>query len=182
MTAPRAVEPDAPPGLEIRREVPGDEAAVHRLNALAFGQPAEAELVDALRDAGAATLSLVAVRGGEVIGHILFSPVTVEPPSAEARAVGLAPMAVLPGLQRGGIGSALVRAGLAILRDEGHGVVVVLGHPEYYPRFGFAPGSAFGLRCEYEAPEGVFRVLELRPGALGGRRGLVRYRPEFRAV
>jgi putative acetyltransferase len=168
--------------FSVRPEIPADHAEVRRVNELAFGQPAEADLVDALRAAGAATLSLVAVHEGRVAGHILFSPVTVASPSGDFAAVGLAPMAVLPELQKQGVGSLLVRAGLDELRRAGHEVVVVLGHPVYYPRFGFARAGARGIRFEHDAPDKAFMVLELRPGALRGRGGVVRYRPEFDAV
>lgn len=166
----------------LRPEIPADHAEVRRVNELAFSRPAEADLVDALRAAGAATLSLVAVHEGRVVGHILFSPVTVASPGTDFAAVGLAPMAVLPELQKQGVGSLLVRAGLDELRRAGHEIVVVLGHPGYYPRFGFERSDSHGIRWEHEAPREAFMVLELRPGALGGRGGVVRYRPEFDAV
>ena len=169
--------------IAIRAEVDADRAAVHAVNLAAFGQPAEADLVDRLRAAGRATVSLVATAGGEVVGHILFSPVTVEPaPSPPPSWLGLAPMAVRPERQRDGIGSALVRAGLAAAGAGGATAVVVLGHPDYYPRFGFAPASRVGLRCIYDSPDEAFMALELTPGGLAGHRGLVRYAPEFDAL
>ena len=171
-----------PVDITLRPEIPADHAEVRRVNELAFSQPAEADLVDALRAAGAATLSLVAVYEGRVVGHILFSPVTVASPRGDFAAVGLAPMAVLPELQKQGVGSLLVQAGLDQLRRAGHEVVVVLGHPGYYPRFGFERSGAHGIRWEHDAPDEAFMVLELRPGALGGRGGVVRYRPELDAV
>jgi putative acetyltransferase len=88
-------------------------------------------------------------------------------------------MAVRPALQRRGIGSALVREGLARCRAAGHRIAVVLGHPEYYPRFGFSPGAPRGIRSTWEVPDDVFMVLELVPGALDGVAGIVHYRPEF---
>jgi putative acetyltransferase len=168
--------------VTLRPEIPTDHAEVRRVNELAFRQPAEADLVDALRAVGVATLSLVAVREGRVVGHILFSQVTVASPSGDFAAVGLAPVAVLPELQRQGVGSLLVRAGLDEIRRAGHEVVVVLGHPEYYSRFGFERASARGIRWEHDAPDEAFMVLELRPSALRGRGGIVRYRPEFDTV
>jgi putative acetyltransferase len=155
---------------------------VRRVNELAFGRPAEAELVAALRSAGVATLSLVAVRSGEVVGHILFSPVTIDTRGGARAAVGLAPMAVAPAWQRLGIGTALVRTGLVELRRRGHAAVVVLGHPQYYPRFGFERASRYGMRWEHDCPDEAFLALELVPGALGESAGVVRYRPEFGAV
>ena len=167
--------------MKIRPEEPSDRAQIARLNRLAFGQPAEADLVDRLRAAGRATVSLVAVDPtAGVVGHILFSPVTLDPaPNPAPSWLGLAPMAVLPERQRQGVGTALVHAGLAAARRTGATAVVVLGHPEYYPRFGFAPASRFGLRCVYDAPDEAFLALELVPGGFGGRRGLVRYAAEF---
>lgn len=128
----------------IRAEEPADAAAVRAVNELAFGQPAEADLVDALRAAGKAIVALVAVAGGRVVGHILFSGVRIEPDAGDAAAVaaGLAPMAVLPELQRRGIGSRLVEEGLVRCRAAGYGASIVLGHPEYYPRFGYVPRAA----------------------------------------
>lgn len=165
--------------IVIRREEPADAPAVSRVNEQAFGQPDEARLVDALRSAEAVTLSLVAEDDREIIGHILFSPVTIETAKGVFAGVGLAPMAVAPARQRSGVGSQLARVGLDLLRQEGHEVVVVVGHAEYYPRFGFRPGAPLGLRWEIDVPEDVFMVLELRPGALAERRGIVRYRREF---
>ncbi|MBI3992747.1 MAG: N-acetyltransferase [Candidatus Lambdaproteobacteria bacterium] len=168
--------------MSIRDECPEDVSAIHHVNALAFGQPQEAALVDALRRAGAVLLSLVAVEDGAIVGHILFSPVRVRGGGGEFAAVGLAPMAVLPAWQRRGIGSALVRAGLARLRGMGQEAVVVLGHPAYYPRFGFRRASVFGLRWEHAAPDEAFMALELVAGSLAGRQGVVAYRPEFDGV
>lgn len=162
----------------VRPELPGDRAAVRVVNESAFGQPTEADLVEALHRAGAATVALVAEIDGAVAGHILFSPVEVEPPAGRLL-LGLAPMAVAPHLQRIGIGSRLVRAGLERCRELGRAGVVVLGHPEYYPRFGFVPAHRLGLRCEYDVPPEVFMAQELAPGALAGTAGLVLYHSAF---
>src|SRR5262245_15875899 len=167
--------------IELRPEMPADVAGGHGADAAGMGQAGEARRVGALRAAGAATVSLVAVDGGEVVGHILFSPVTVEPASA-CPMLGLAPMAVVPGRQRQGIGSGLVRRGLELCRDQGAEAVVVLGHAEYYPRFGFVPASRFGLSCEYPVPDDVFMAQELCQGSLAGTRGLVRYHAAFAAL
>lgn len=168
----------------IRAEEPADAAAVRAVNELAFEQPIEADLVDALRAAGKAVVALVAVAGGRVVGHILFSEVRIEPDAGGAAAVaaGLAPMAVLPELQRRGIGSRLVEAGLARCREAGYGASIVLGHPDYYPRFGYVPASRFGVRSTYDVPDEVFMAQELRPGALAAAAGLARYAPEFDAA
>jgi len=170
--------------MRIRPERPDDVAAVSRINRLAFGQPAEDDLVVRLRAADRAALSLVAdEETGRIVGHILFSPVRLDPePPAPPVWWGLAPMAVLPARQREGIGSALVRAGLDRARAAGVTAVVVLGHPDYYPRFGFAPASRVRLRCVYDAPDDAFMAIELVPGGFGGHRGLVRYAPEFDAL
>ncbi|HET6892061.1 MAG TPA: N-acetyltransferase, partial [Pyrinomonadaceae bacterium] len=161
-------------------ETPSDYAAIRRVNQLAFGTDNEANLVDALREQVNPYLSLVTIEDGQIVGHIFFSPVEIESDSSSFTAIGLAPMAVLPEYQNRGIGSALVEYGLRECRRLGHDIVVVVGHSEYYPRFGFTPARAKGLRCEYDVPNEVFMVAELSPGALGGRQGLVRYHPEFK--
>ena len=168
----------------IRPEEEADFDAVRQVNRLAFGQPAEATLVDALRKSAELFISLVAVDDNQVVGHILFTPVSLESDDSTSTALGLglAPMAVLPEYQRQGVGSELVRAGLRECQRIGANVVVVLGHPEYYPRFGFVPASQKGLTSEYPVPDEVFMALELEPSALKGRRGLVKYRPEFAEV
>jgi len=164
----------------IRPEDRGDADQVRLINQLAFGRPDEASLVDTLRETDGA-LSLVAVVNDRIVGHILFTSVHIEGQIA-GPAVGLAPMAVLPERQRQGIGSMLVRAGLDACRSAGDTAVVVLGHPDFYPRFGFVPAVTRRLRCEWPVRPEVFMVMELRPGALTGAGGLVRYRPEFSAV
>ncbi len=166
--------------LEIRPETPWDVDSIRRVNELAFGQIEEAAIVDKLRRRGALTLSLVATKDNEVVGHIAFSPVAVESPGSSFEAIALGPMAVLPAYQRQGIGSALVRAGLEECRRLSQDILVVLGHPDYYPRFGFIPARARGIDCEFEAPDEAWMVLELKEGSLGGRSGTVNYRPEFK--
>jgi putative acetyltransferase len=168
--------------IEIREERGGDAGGVRRVNELAFGRAEEAALVERLRAAARPHVSLVAADGAEIVGHIFFSPVAIEPEDASPALMGLAPMAVLPSHQRRGVGTRLVRAGLDECRRLGTRAVVVVGHPEYYPRFGFRPASLFGLRCEYPVPDEAFMALELVPGALAGVSGLVKYRPEFGEV
>jgi putative acetyltransferase len=124
---------------------------------------------------------LVADQDGEVVGHIAFSRVTIEL-RPDLRGVGLGPMAVLPAIQKKGIGSQLIRHGLERCRDLGCDYVVVLGHAEYYPRFGFIPASRFGIKCSWDVPDDVFMAMELRPEALSGVSGLVSYEPEFSEV
>jgi putative acetyltransferase len=149
------------------------------VNLAAFESPAEANLVDALRDQSD-VISIVAEQDGHVLGHILFSPVRLTGADG-LRAMGLAPMAVVPERQRTGIGSALIREGLAHCQRQSVDAVFVVGHPEYYPRFGFRPASAFGITCEFEVPDEVFMTLELAPGALKGTPGRVFYHQAFRA-
>ena len=162
----------------IRDEEQKDWAAVHAVNASAFETPAEADLVDALREQAHPVISLVAVEGGTIVGHIMFSPVSLSGHPG-LKIMGLAPMAVAPEQQRKGIGSALVRAGLDRCKQLGFGAVVVLGHPEYYPRFGFLPSTRFGIKCEYEVPEEVFMVFELLPGYLRDASGTIKYHAAF---
>ncbi len=166
----------------IRRESPEDIDAVRHVNRQAFGAEEEPEIVDKLRNKNMVTLSLVAVDGNEIVGHILFSPVTVESDRPDFEAITLAPMAVLPSHQGKGIGSQLVRAGLSECQRLGHELVFVLGHPTYYPRFGFALAGPKGIRCEFEVPEEAWMVVELKEGALAGRKGRVRFQPEFQAA
>ncbi|MFY9555091.1 MAG: N-acetyltransferase [Blastocatellia bacterium] len=163
----------------IRAETPDDQNDVRRVNELAFDQRNEADLVDALREKARPCISLVALLDDKVVGHIFFSPVSIESADVSFAAMGLAPMSVLPEHQNQAIGTQLVKQGLKECERLGFNVVVVLGHPHYYPRFGFGPASAKGLRSEYAVPDDVFMVKELKEGALGGRQGLVKYHPEF---
>lgn len=181
--------------MVIRPERKTDAAAIRRVNEAAFATPAEAGLVDALRSAGAVIGSLVAEVEGEVVGHILFSPAVVDshshpgdtthsrtPASEKPRPIAaLGPMAVLPERQGQGIGSQLVVAGLDVCRAAGYDLVIVLGHLDFYPRFGFRPAPPLGIRWEHGA-DSHFMVMELQPGALARAGGVVRYRPEFDSV
>src|SRR5690606_15604957 len=135
------------------------------LNEAAFESPGEAILVDSLRGKVEPFLSLLAENEGRVVGHILFTPVDVVGDSSW-HAMALGPMAVLPEFQRQGVGSQLIHSGLQACRDAGHDVVFVLGHPTYYPRFGFRRMSEFGITCKFEAPDDVLMVTELTPGAI----------------
>lgn len=167
--------------ITIRPERPEDREAVGRINRQAFGGDAEALLVEALRASPAfiPDLSLVALEGTEAVGHILFTRLTVRDAGVARPALALAPMAVLPALQNRGIGSALVRRGLEDARKLGHGVVILVGHPKYYPRFGFVQARPLGILPPFEVPDDAFLVLGLREGALEGFRGTVEYPPEF---
>jgi putative acetyltransferase len=162
----------------IRAEEEKDRTAVHAVNVSAFDTPLEADLVDALRARAEPVVSLVAEDNGAILGHIMFSPVSLSGHPA-LRIMGLAPMAVAPVRQRRGIGSALVRAGLEQCKQLGFCAVVVLGHPAYYPRFGFTSSTRFGIGCEYDVPEEAFMVVELHAGFLRGRSGTIKYDAAF---
>src|SRR5687768_5285082 len=165
--------------LTIREESPDDISAIRRVNELAFGQAAEADLVDRLRHACPDTLSLVAEDGG-ILGHIFFSPVQAGGAGDAVIGMGLAPMAVLPDRQRRGVGSELVRRGVEILRQRGCPFVVVVGHPQYYPRFGFEPASKHRIASQWDGiPDAAFMVLVLDPHAMAGLSGVAKYRNEF---
>jgi putative acetyltransferase len=158
---------------------------VARVHEEAFGRPDEAAMVASVRAARSATISLVAglppedrVLGWPIVGHVLLSPVTIDG-SGDPRGLGLGPLAVLPAHQHHGFGTRLVEEALKRAKLLGYAYVVVLGHPEYYPRFGFVPASRFGLRYEPRVPDDVFMALELEPGALDGVSGVVRYLPAF---
>lgn len=159
----------------IRAETVDDAAAIHAVLSSAFPTDAEARLVDALRAAGRLSVALVAEDGGRIVGHVAFSPVSL---AGAAGGLGLAPLAVTADCQRQGIGSRLVRQGLALAAARGTPFVVVLGEPGYYSRFGFRRAVEVGLDNEYGADE-AFMVLELRPGSLPVGGGLVRYEAEF---
>lgn len=164
--------------IQIRSETDNDKTAVYDINAAAFATETEAKLVDALRESASEYISQVAVEDQNVVGHIMFTPVTLEP-FEDLRLMGLAPMAVSPSLQRGGIGSELVKTGLLRCTESDVGAVAVLGHPQYYPRFGFRPASQWGIKSEYEVPEEVFMMMELSPGYLQGYQGIIRYDAAF---
>lgn len=165
----------------IRDENAQDRTDIHALNASAFETSAEADLVDALRVQVHPVISLVAEEADTVLGHIMFSPVSLSGHPG-LKIMGLAPMAVAPQYQRQGIGTALVRAGLERCRELGFGAVVVLGHPQYYPRFGFLPAKRLGIDCEYEVPVDVFMVMELQPGYLHGASGIIKFHTAFSNV
>lgn len=168
-------------GILIRAEEQKDWAAVHRVNTSAFGSTAEAALVDALREQASPVVSFVAEEADTIIGHIIFSLVLLaDCPGLEI--MGLAPMAVAPRHQRRGTGSALVRAGLSRCRQLGFGAVVVLGHPHYYPRFGFSRAISYGISCEYETSEEAFMIAELQSGFLDSVSGKIQYHPAFREL
>ena len=165
----------------IRDEAAGDTEAIRKVHELAFETSAEADLVDLLRASGKATISLMAEEEGEIVGHVMFSPVEIDPPSPSWKALGLAPIGVRPERQRQGIGKALISEGLERCHLIGTGAVVLLGDPAYYKRFGFKRAKDFGLGNEYQV-EDEFMVVELIPGILEGVEGMVRYTDEFSQV
>jgi len=167
--------------ITVRPERIEDYTAIHEVHVLAFGREVEARLVESLRQSTNFTpeLSLVAVKNGRVVGHILFSPVIIETQKGAISAMALAAMAVQPKLQNQGIGSELVRQGLKECHLLGLKVVVVVGHPTYYPRFGFSSARAKGLEAPFQVPDEAFMVLELIPEALDGISGMVKYPPAF---
>ena len=166
--------------MEIRTETGADLAAVGEVNRLAFGREAEARLVDGLRDGGYARLSLVAEEEGRLVGHIMFSEAVIRTDGGEVGALALGPVGVIPERQGRGVGSALIREGLDRCVQEGHRIVVLLGHPGYYPRFGFSAERAGNLSSPYSGD--AFMALELAPGALSRVVGEFEFAPPFGAV
>ena len=162
----------------IRKETPEDFSAIRQLNQATFGGDYEADLVDQLRADELIALSLVAWDGDELVGHICFSRLPTQVDGRRVRAVSLAPMAVKPDHQRRGIGSQLIAEGLAALPALGIEAVLVLGHPNYYPRFGFSPEPAQKLASPFRGKK-EFMALELVPGALLGEKGSVTYPKAF---
>ncbi|MBN9538764.1 MAG: N-acetyltransferase [Alphaproteobacteria bacterium] len=161
----------------IRERKPADDEAIRRLNDAAFGGPIESKIVEALRLSRLAAVELVAVEADEIVGHILFSALKVTFGEELMPTLALAPMAVSPAHQRRGIGSELVQSGLALARQREWWAVIVLGHPDYYPRFGFSAALARPLAAPYSGE--AFMALELVPGALSGTGGKVVYPAAF---
>ncbi len=166
----------------IREETNKDINAVRDLTIAAFGQQNEADLIDTLRSKAEHYVSLVAEQNKQVIGHILFTPVTLTENPAGISIAGLAPMAVSPEWQKSGIGSQLVDTGLLACIEAGYKAVVVLGHPAFYPKFGFKPSVGFSIKSEYEVPDEVFMAKELIPGSLSGASGVIAYHSAFNQV
>ena len=165
--------------MEIRKERPDDVAAVRDVNRRAFGQDQEANIVDALRTNGGALLSLVATVNGQVVGHIMYSPLTV---AENVNGVALSPMAVLPEYQRQGLGTRLIEAGNRKIKDAGYPFIIVVGHADYYPRFGFRPANEYGIKSEWDVPDEVFMLVVLNEEKMQGVSGLAKYRLEFSTV
>lgn len=165
------------PDLVVRWETPADRAAIREVNDAAFGTTDEGVLIDALREDGLFLRSAVAELHGAVVGHVLFSRVWIDTADGAIDTVALAPVSVLPACQRKGVGDRLIRFGLDALRNDGERIVLVVGHPPYYPRFGFSSALASAIASPFGAD--VFMALELVPSALAGVRGRVRYPPAF---
>lgn len=165
--------------IKIRKEENRDHLAVRDIHIAAFGNEAEANLVDKLRQEAKPHLSLVAEnKDGIVVGQIMFSPLTNED-GKDINMMGLAPLAVLPDYQNHGIGTRLSEVGVKMIKEAGFNGVVVLGHADYYPRFGFKPSDEYDIFCEYDVPAENFMVLECRKGSLDAISGKVRYHPAF---
>ncbi|MCQ1058171.1 N-acetyltransferase [Photobacterium sp. ZSDE20] len=165
----------------IRSEAPADIMPIDFLLKSVFETEAEAALVMRLRENGKRTLSLVACNDdGELVGYMCFSPVMLD--GEDHHWQGLAPMAIKPEYQRQGIGQAMIEEAKQTLAELGYPVIVVLGHPDYYPKAGFAPAASKGIQCPWPVPEEVFMVLEAVPGAMDGKTGMISYSEEFNAL
>lgn len=169
--------------MEIREEIAEDYQAIFEINEAAFGRADEALLVEKLRARKAILHSLVAERHGELVGHALFSPIMIHGDNGVVTVVaGLGPIAVLPAYQKQGIGAALIDAGIRLCGEACYRLMIVLGHPGYYPRFGFQQAGLFDIACAYDVPGEAFMVLELEKGALDVVSGVAFYHPEFDGV
>ncbi len=166
--------------VEIRQAAAGDIPNIRDVNRRAFGREVEAWLVDGLRGGGHARLSLVAEEDGRLVGHIMFSEATIRTEETGVGALALGPVGVIPERQGRGIGSALIREALDRCARTGHRIVVLLGHPDYYPRFGFSAERAGNLSSAYSGE--AFMALELVPGALSGVAGEFEFAPPFGAA
>jgi putative acetyltransferase len=164
----------------IRLEQQSDIDDIRNINEKAFGQAQEANIVDNLRKNCEELLSMVAIDNEKTVGHILFSPVIIEGESGTVKGMGLAPMAVLPEYQQQGVGAQLVNMGIKQLRKSKVLFIIVLGHPEYYPRFDFEPASRFGIKSQWEGiPDNVFMILWLDASMKNHIIGIAKYRSEF---
>jgi putative acetyltransferase len=163
--------------VSVAQEKNDDIVSIREVITAAFGQTNEAKLVEAIRNSQnfIPELSIVATEKGNLLGHILFSPIVIDAQAQTFSALALAPLSVIPTCQRQGIGTELVQFGLSKCCELDHNLVVVLGHPSYYPRFGFQTARQFGIRAPFPVPDEAFMVLELKPNALIKASGIVRY-------
>jgi putative acetyltransferase len=173
--------------MNIRLEQTSDIEQIWAVNVDAFTTDVEANLVNTLRDSGCPFVSMVAEEDNQIVGHILFTPVELSGDSSgsqmkELKLMGLAPMAVSSECQKKGVGSQLVKAGLEYCSALDVDAVVVLGHPDYYPKFGFVPSATFGIKTELDVPEEVFMAQELRKGCLDGKEGTIKFHKVFAGV
>ena len=169
-------------GIAIRVERTEDRAAIRAVHEAAFDRSDEASLVDALRSRGGVLLSLLAVEDGRVVGHVLYSPVSVGSDARRIEGAGLGPVAVLPQCQRRGIGAMLIDEGNRRIERINCPFVVVLGDPAYYTRFGFEPARQHGMTCVWDVPHDAFMVSVLQPVLMERICGVATYRPEFSDV
>jgi putative acetyltransferase len=163
----------------IRQEQQKDIAAIREVNDQAFGRAQEGEIIDQLRAGCKEVVSLVATEGERIVGHILFSPAAIETDAEEVKGMGLAPMAVLPEYQRKGVGAMLVQKGIEKIKQMDYPFIIVLGHPEYYPRFGFEQASIYGIKSQWDVPDEAFMVMILDDAVMSGVSGTGKYREEF---
>jgi putative acetyltransferase len=163
----------------IREESADDAGGIRLVNKAAFETDGEADIVDLLREKDKFILSLVAEIEGQIVGHILFTPASINYKEKSFDVAGLAPMAVLPKFQKKGVGKALVNKGLELMHNTTYDAVIVLGHPEYYPKFGFEPASKYHITFELDVPDEAFMLLELKQGVLKNINGIAKYQPEF---
>ena len=168
--------------MSIRAENKTDINNIWQINAEAFEGEEEANLINALRNSDTSYISLVYEENNKLVGHIFFTPVELVDDTSNLRLIGLAPMAVSPKMQNKGIGSSLIKAGIKQCLNEGYDAIIVLGHPNYYPKFGFIPSVKYGIKSEYEVPEDVFMILELKENALKGKTGTIKYHEAFNNV
>jgi predicted N-acetyltransferase YhbS len=172
--------------IVIRQEEPADYPAVFDLIEAAFqfepmSDHREQYLVERLRQSSAflPELSLLAEHDGEIIGHILLTKITIQNAEESDQSLALAPVSVLPQYQRKGVGGRLIGEAHRRAKSLGFQSVVLLGHQNYYPRFGYEPASKYGIKLSFDVPEENYMVIELTPGGLAGVKGIVKYPNEF---
>jgi len=166
--------------IRIRQEIKDDYKRVYEINKLAFGQENESKLIEKIRKGPnfVPELSLVAEKDNEIVGHILFSKMKIVGES-EYETLMLAPIAVIPELQKQGIGGKLIKKGIEKAEELGFNSIIVVGHKDYYPKFGFQKASKWGIKCPFEVPDGAFMAIELTENALENKAGVVQFPEEF---